>query len=207
MTLRQTWLAEGRAEVPADAIEPGLWEEIAEEAAHCATVAVVRHNRRPGLLVMRDGSITSPQRCRVHPGGKALNALARSKVLADIAGEATGQARMTPIRYGYKFYAPGDYMHVHRDDGKCDITFSCGLTPNLAPMGWLPRLRYLSTQQVADELQEEPYPQGGEEFSILHRVLSGFDGRRIPHWRTPLDTQSGEVLITICFSDLSVKPS
>jgi hypothetical protein len=158
-----------------------------------------------GLLVMRDGSITSPQRCKVHPGGPALNALARSKALADIAGEATGQARMTPIRYGYKFYQPGDYMHVHRDDGKCDITFSCGLTPNLSPMGWLPRLRYLSTQQVADHLQDTPYPCG-EQFPILHRALSGFDGRRIPHWRTPLDFQSREVLITICFSDLLVKP-
>ncbi|RLU86243.1 hypothetical protein CTZ27_25015 [Streptomyces griseocarneus] len=201
--LRQTWLAEGRAPVPEDAIDAGLWEEIAAEAERCEKVAVVRHNQRPGLLAMRDGSITSPQRCKVHPGSAALNALARSKNLADAAAEATGQGRMTPIRYGFKFYAPGDYMHVHRDDGKCDITFSCGLTPNLAPMGWLPKLRYLPTQQVTEQLADTPYPADGESFPILCRHLTGFDGRRIPHWRTPLETASREVLITICFADLS----
>ncbi|WP_431981439.1 hypothetical protein [Streptomyces qinglanensis] len=206
MTLRQTWLAEGRAAVPADAVEPELWEDIAAEAEQCERVAVVRHNQRPGLLVMRDGSITSPQRCTVHPGGPALGALARNKVLADIAAEATGQVRMTPIRYGYKFYDVGDYMHVHRDDGKCDITFSCGLTEALGPMSWLPRMRSLTTAQVADQLAQTPYPPDGEEFPILARQMTGFDGRRIPHWRTPLDAQSREVLITICFSDLSVKP-
>lgn len=74
--LRSTWLAEGRVEVPPETVEAGLWEEIAEEAERCEPHAVLSHNQRPGLLAMRDGSITSPQRCRVHPGGKALNALA-----------------------------------------------------------------------------------------------------------------------------------
>lgn len=203
--IRQTWLAEGRAEVPADAIDPGLWDEIAAEAERCEPHAVVRHNRRPGLLVMRDGSITSPQRCTVHPGGRALTALAMSKALAEVAGEATGRTRLTPIRYGLKFYRPGDYMHVHRDDGKCGITFSCGLTPGLGAMGWLPNLRWQSTRQVADRLADTPYPDGGEEFPIRHRALTGFDGSRIPHWRTPLDSGSREVLITICFTDLSVQ--
>ncbi|MGW7514132.1 hypothetical protein ACWGJ2_00870 [Streptomyces sp. NPDC054796] len=206
MTLRQRWLAEGRADVPADAVGAGLWEEIEAEADRCEPVAVVRHNQRLGLLVMRDGSITSPQRCRVHPGGEALNALARSKALADIAAEATGAGRMTPVRYGYKFYSPGDFMHVHRDDGKCDLTFSCGLTPALGPMRWLPRMRHLSTVEVAARLGRTPYPDDGEDFPILAKHLSGFDGRRIPHWRAPLDAESREVLITICFSDLSVKP-
>lgn len=60
MTPRQLWLTEGRAVVPEDVVEPGLWEEIAEEADRCEPHAVVRHNQRPGPLVMRDGSITSP---------------------------------------------------------------------------------------------------------------------------------------------------
>ncbi|WP_137992697.1 hypothetical protein [Streptomyces vilmorinianum] len=202
--LRQTWLAEGRADVPPDAIASSLWEEIAQESEQCEPHSVVRHNQRPGLLPMRDGSITSPQRCRVHPGGPALSSLAMSKELAEVAGEATGRAKMTPIRFGFKFYAPGDYMHVHRDDGKCEITFSCGLTPGLGAMGWLPNLRWLTTEQVAERLTDTPYPGGGEEFPIHHRVLTGFDGSRIPHWRTPLDSQSREVLITICFTDLTV---
>ncbi|MFJ6140890.1 hypothetical protein [Kitasatospora sp. NPDC092286] len=204
VTLRQTWLAEGRAPVPSDILDAGLWEEIAAEAERCEPYAVVRHNQRPGLLAMRDGSITSPQRCRVHTGGAALSSLAMSKALADVAGEATGHRRMTPIRFGLKYYAPGDYMHVHRDDGKCEITFSCGLTPGLGAMGWLPNLRYLTTEQVAGRLADTPYPDGGGLFPIRQRVLTGFDGSRIPHWRTPLDTASREVLITICFTNLSV---
>ncbi|MCJ0868086.1 hypothetical protein [Streptomyces sp. AP-93] len=202
--LRRTWLAEGRAEVPEDVVEAALWDEIAVETERCEPHAAVRHNQRPGLLAMRDGSITSPQLCKVHPGGTALNALAMSKGLAEVACEATGRSRMTPIRYGLKYYQPGDYMHVHRDDGKCEITFSCGLTPGLAAMHWLPKLRFLTTEQVVDRLADTPYPDGGEEFPIRHRVLTGFDGSRIPHWRTPLDSQSREVLITICFTDLSV---
>ncbi|MFI5804497.1 hypothetical protein [Streptomyces sp. NPDC051561] len=202
--LRQTWLAEGRAAVPPDLVDAALWEEIAEEAERCEPHAAVRHNERPGLLVMRDGSITSPQRCTVHPGGPALRALAMHKGLSDVAGEATGRSQMTAIRLGYKFYQPGDFMHVHRDDGKCEITFSCGLTPNLGAMGWAPRLRWLTTQEVADRFADSPYPTEGEEFPILHRALTGFDGGRIPHWRTPLDSSSREVLITICLTDLSM---
>ena len=202
-TARQLWLAQGRAVVPGDVVEPGLWDEIADEAKRCEPYAVVRHNRRPGLLEMRDGSITSPQRCRVHTGGPALSALAMSKGLAQVAGEATGRL-MTPIRFGLKYYRGGDFMHVHRDDGKCAITFSCGLTAGLGAMGWLPRLRWLTTRQVCDRFAGTPFPEGGELFAIRHRFLSGFDGSRIPHWRAPLDSGSSEVLITICFTDLSV---
>ncbi|WP_406738543.1 hypothetical protein OG365_24295 [Streptomyces sp. NBC_00853] len=202
--LRRAWLAEGRAQVPADVVEISLWEEIAAEAERCEPLAAVRHNQRPGLLAMRDGSITSPQRCKVHPGGEALNALAMSKGLAEVACEATGRVSMTPVRYGLKYYQPGDYMHVHRDDGKCEITFSCGLTPGLGAMSWLPNLRWLTTEQVAERLADTPYPDGGEAFPIRHRVLTGFDGSRIPHWRAPLDSKSREVLITICFTDLTV---
>lgn len=202
--LRQQWLATGRVDVPPEVIDEGLWDEVAAEAEQYERYAVVRHNQRPGLLAMRDGSITSPQRCRVHPGGPAVNALARTKGLADVAAEATGNPTMTAIRMGLKYYSPGDYMHVHRDDGKCEITFSCGLTPNLGPMGWLPNLRFLSTGQVVERLAGTPYPDGGELFPIGYRALAGFDGSRAPHWRAPLDTSSREVLLTICFTDLAV---
>jgi hypothetical protein len=199
--LRQTWLLEGRAPVPNHAVPAGLWDALAHEAARCAPDAYLRHNPRPGLLVYRDGSITSPQRCRVHPGGEALKTLAHSAALLEVARQATGHAQMAPIRYGYKFYARGDHMHVHRDDGRCTITFSCGLTPNLGVMGWLPRLRWLTSGQVANKLDGTPYPDDGQGLAIGYRSLTGFDGVRIPHWRGPFEHDSG-VLVTICFSDL-----
>ena len=202
--LRKQWLAEGREDVPPEVIDADLWERVVAESGQYEQYAVVRHNQRPGLLAMRDGSITSPQRCRVHPGGPAVDALARSKGLADVAAEATGSRRMTAIRRGLKFYSPGDFMQVHRDDGKCEITFSCGLTRGLGPMGWLPNLRWLTTDQVVERLAGTPYPDGGELFPIGYRALAGFDGSRAPHWRSPLDTRSREVLLTICFTDLTV---
>jgi hypothetical protein len=199
--LRQIWLAEGYVPIPAEAISTDLWDDLAEEAAGCEPHAHLRHNPRPGLLVRRDGSITSPQRCRVHPGGEALRALAHSPALADVAREAARYDRMVPIRYGYKYYSRGDHMQVHRDDGRCAITFSGGLTPNLGVMGWLPRLRWLTSAQVAQRLNGTPYPDAGEALPIGWRSLTGFDGVRIPHWRAPFEDDAG-ALITICLSDL-----
>ncbi|MER6442209.1 hypothetical protein ABT275_38640 [Streptomyces sp. NPDC001185] len=72
-----------------------------------------------------------------------------------------GRTRITPIRFGLKWHEPGDYIHVHRNDGKYSVTFSCGLTPGLGSMGWLPRLPWLTTQQVAGRLDETPYPDNG----------------------------------------------
>ncbi|MCI0688546.1 MAG: hypothetical protein L0Y54_15110 [Sporichthyaceae bacterium] len=198
---RSLWLARGQVAVPDEVVPAVLWDELADEADKCEPQAVPRHNPRPGLLVYRDGSITSPQRCRVHHGGPALGRLARLAGLAEVAGEATGRPRMTPIRYGYKFYTRGDFMHAHRDDGKRTITFSCGLTGDLGAMGWLPRLRWLTSDQVAAQLAHTPYPQGGQQLPIRHRALTGFDGGRIPHWRSPYEHDTG-VLITICFTDL-----
>ncbi|MCI0685911.1 MAG: hypothetical protein L0Y54_01535, partial [Sporichthyaceae bacterium] len=75
------------------------------------------------------------------------------------------------------------------------------LTGQLGSMGWLPRLRWLASDQVARLLDDTPYPAGGQELPIRHRGLTGFDGGRIPHWRTPYGHDAG-VLITICFTDL-----
>jgi hypothetical protein len=92
-------------------------------------------------------------------------------------------------------------MAAHLDDGRCTITFSCALTPGMEPMGWLPRLRYLSTDEVAQRLTGEPYPEDGRVFPIKYRELTGFDGIRIPHWRPPYQGESA-VMITMCFTDL-----
>jgi hypothetical protein len=197
--LRATWLAEGYAPVPEDVVPAGLWDELEAEAEKVEPEAVLRHNPRPGLLVLRDGSITSPQRCRVHPGGPALSTLARLPALVDVACQATGAAKMTAIRYGYKWYTPDSHMQVHRDEGKCEITFSAGLMGDLGVMGWLPRLRWLSSREVADRLAHTPYPDGGECLPIRHQALTGFDGVRIPHWRPPYEHPLG-VMITICFT-------
>lgn len=200
--MRAHWLAYGSAEVPLDAVDDELWELLTAEAKDAEPDAIERHNQRQALVVHRNGSLMAPQRCHTHGGGAALRRLAQLPVLAEVAAEATGHRRVTPIRWGYKFYRRGDFMHAHLDDGRCRITFSCSLTPDMEPMGWLPRLRYLSTDQVARYLVGQPYPEDGRQFPIRYRQLSGFDGIQIPHWRPPYQGDHA-VMITMCLTDLS----
>lgn len=198
--LRAQWLSQGRVDVPADAIPSDLWDGLAEEAAKLEPDKILRHRTVPGLQPLRDGSITSPQRCNVHPGGDALIELVRHQALLETAREATGSAAMVPIRWGYKWYTHGDHMQVHRDEGKCTITFSAGLVGDLGTMGWLPRLRWLTSAQIAARFPGgDVFPHDDGAFPVQHRVLSGFDGVRIPHWRPPYEQDRG-VLVTCCFA-------
>lgn len=198
--LRALWLSQGYVGVPSDAIPEHLWDDLAQEAAKLEPEKILRHRAIPGLHPLRDGSITSPQRCNVHPGGDALTELVRHPALLEVACEATVSRDMAPIRWGYKWYTHGDFMQVHRDEGKCTITFSAGLVGDLGTMGWLPRLRWLTSAQVAERFPGGvDFPHDDGSFSVLHRVLSGFDGVRVPHWRAPFEHDFG-VLVTCCFA-------
>ncbi|MCP2342054.1 hypothetical protein [Actinomadura rupiterrae] len=198
--LRAQWLSDGRVDVPAAAIPTNLWEDLEEEAAKLEPGKIARDRSVPGLQVLRDGSITSPQRCHVHPGGDALISLVRHPALAETAREATGSDAMVPLRWGYKWYTHGDHMQVHRDEGKCTITFSAGLIGDLGTMGWLPRLRWLTSVQIAARFPgQDVFPDDDGTFPIERRILSGFDGVRVPHWRPPYEHDLG-VLVTCCFA-------
>ncbi|GAB3977769.1 hypothetical protein GCM10029978_068490 [Actinoallomurus acanthiterrae] len=197
--LRAQWLAEGRVQLPADAIPDQLWVDLTTEAEKLEGEAILRERGVPGLQMLRDGSITSPQRCHVHPGGEALKTLVRHSALMELACEATGSTDMVAIRWGYKWYRPGDHMQVHRDEGKCAITFSAGLIGDLGTMGWLPNLRWLPSPEIADRFCGTEFPHDNGDFSVLHRVMTGFDGVRVPHWRPPYEDQLG-VMVTCCFT-------
>ncbi|GAA4603847.1 hypothetical protein GCM10023195_12900 [Actinoallomurus liliacearum] len=197
--LRAQWLGDGHVQVPADTIPAGLWDDLAAEATKLEHDAIPRERTVPGLQTLRDGSITSPQRCHVHPGGEALKTLVRHPALMEVACEATGSTRMVAIRWGYKWYRPGDHMQVHRDEGKCTITYSAGLVGDLGTMGWLPNLRWLPSREIADRFSGEEFPHDDGTFPVLHRVMTGFDGVRVPHWRPPYEQDLG-VMVTCCFA-------
>jgi hypothetical protein len=199
--MRAHWLAYGSVAVPVDVIPRELWDELTTEAKQFEPDALERDNSRQALVVHRNGSLMAPQRCRTHGGGTALRRLAHLPGLARIAAEATGHRRVTPIRWGYKFYVAGDFMQAHLDDGRCTITFSCALTRDMEPMGWLPRLRHLTPDEVAQRLVGQPYPEDGREFPLKYRELTGFDGIQIPHWRPPYQGDHA-IMITMCFTDL-----
>jgi hypothetical protein len=197
--LRDQWRQRGSVLLPEDLVPAGEWEEIAAEARACVPDAFARVNEREGLHAVRDGSITSPQRCRAHPGGPALKRLAESPRVLELARAATGEANLVPVRCGLKIYGPGDFMALHRDDVRCSITFSTGVIGDLGTMGWVPSLRAADSTSVLEyAAQHGLFPDSEEPLPIPYRRLQGFDGWGIPHHRPPFEHDFG-VLGTFCY--------
>jgi len=200
--LNDQWRSNGAVLLPEDLVAAAEWEEIAAEAQACAPDAFDRVNEREGLQPQRNGSITSPQRCRAHPGGPALKALATSARVLDLAREATGEASLVPVRWGLKLYEPGDFMALHRDDVRCTITLSTGLIGDLGVMGWVPSLRAADSTTVVEYAEQHGlHPDEEEPLPIPYRQLQGFDGWAIPHHRPPFEHDFG-VLATLCYCAL-----
>lgn len=196
--LNSQWKQAGTVLFPEGLVPGEQWEEIAAEALALRDQAFPRVNTHPGMVAHRDGSITAPQRCRAHPGGPALAALARGPDVLELAREATGQPGLIPVRHGLKLYTHGDFMALHRDEVKCTLTISFGLIGDLGRMGWLPELRAADTATVlAYAEQHGPFPDTAH-LPIPYRQLQGFDGWGIPHHRPPFEHDFG-VLGTFCY--------
>jgi hypothetical protein len=199
--LHDSWKSHGYVDLP-DFVDDEYWEAIEHEAHQFEPDAFPRVNERADPQDRRDGSIVAAQRCRAHLAGPALRALSTSREFRVLVATATGLNGLVPARFGYKYYAPGDFMAVHRDDVKCTITVSFGVTPNLDYMGWMPALRGSSNGEViALAVHEGRFPRSGERFDIRHRQMRGFDGYNIPHWRPPFEDSLG-ILGFVCFFDL-----
>jgi hypothetical protein len=199
--LHDSWKSHGYVDLP-NLVDDDCWEAIEREAHQFEPDAFPRVNARVDLEDRRDGSIVAPQKCRAHLAGPALRALATSHEFRALVTTATGLNGLVPARLGYKYYMPGDFMAVHRDDVKCTITVSFGVTKNLDHMGWMPALRGASNEDViARAVHEGHFPSSGERFDIRHRKMRGFDGYNIPHWRPPFEYSLG-ILGFVCFFDL-----
>ncbi|MFE2684452.1 hypothetical protein [Streptomyces mirabilis] len=200
--LREQWRSNGSVLLPEDLVPAGEWEEIAAEAQASAQGAFDRVNEREGLHPRRDGSITSPQRCRAHPGGPALKSLATSVRVLELAREATGEGNLVPVRWGLKIYEPGDFMALHRDDVRCSVTFSTGVIGDLGVMGWVPSLRAADNTTVVEYAARHGlFPDEEKPLPIPYRQLQGFDGWAIPHHRPPYESNFG-ILGTFCYCAL-----
>lgn len=196
--LNTQWKQTGSVLFPPGLVPGEQWEEIAAEALALRDQAFGRVNSNPATVAHRDGSITAPQRCRAHPGGEALAALARSREIVELAREATGHPGLIPVRHGLKFYRAGDFMALHRDEVRCSLTISFGLVGDLGCMGWLPELRAADTTTVLAHAERHgPFPDTAY-LPIPYRQLQGFDGWGIPHHRPPFEHDFG-VLGTFCY--------
>jgi hypothetical protein len=177
-----------------------LWAALADEALGFEPVAGDRVFN--GLTVSRDGAMMTPQRCRSHIGGPVLYEFAHSAELLSLVRRGCELPNLVPARYGYKYYGPGDFMGLHRDQARCSVTFTFGLSGNLGTMNWAPELREMSTPDLAELVKERGYfPEIGSEVEVATYGLTGFDGYNIPHWRRPFEHELG-ILGTVCFFDL-----
>lgn len=198
-TAPEAWAAKGLVRITEFDDSP-VWDAMLVEARAYEPFATVR--RFDGLASYRDGSLASSQRCRAHVGGEVIRRFATSRALVEAVRAATSMKGLVPARFGYKYYAAGDYMGIHRDAVRCDVTFTFGVTPNLGSMKWAPQLRGASNEEILRLAEREGlFPSVGEPVAVPSGTLQGFDGYNIPHWREPFEHDFG-ILGTICFFDL-----
>jgi hypothetical protein len=196
-----TW-ARGYLELPG-LVPDSYWDLLQAEAE--ALVPRMRpavREESKGTAKFRDGSFATAARMAFHPGGRALDALHGSADTIAAVREATGRTRLIPYQCSYNYYRPGDYLGVHRDSIKATITCTFGLTANLGVMGFAPALRDTGNDDLERLVAEVGLIPGGfDELPVEHRVVRGFYGYDVPHWRRPFEHELG-ILGTFSYFDM-----
>lgn len=194
------WDNRGYIELGAVLEEP-TWDELEAEASKLYEDAVL--DGFSTTEECRDGSFRSPSRYASHRGGPAFQSVLRSRDFLETVRAATGLNRLIPVRCGYNYYRPGDFMAPHRDSIKATVTLSFGLTDNLGQMGWAPELRGAPNSQVAKLVAETAPlpPERPDGMNVPHRSIAAFDGYNIPHWRNLFEHELG-VLGNFCYFEL-----
>jgi hypothetical protein len=182
-------------------IDESTWDALESEAQ--ALHPHAHGDSLPSLRTFRDGSFCSPARFRSHKGGPAFQSVLRSRDVLGAIREATELPRLVPVRCGYNFYGPGDFLGPHRDSIKATVTVLIGLTDNLDRMGWAPQHRRSSNDDVVALISDDNLFGALSEdgMPIVRRSAQAFDGYNIPHWRTPFTSDLG-ILGTFCYFDL-----
>lgn len=139
------------------------------------------------IEVRRDGSFASPSRFSAHTGGPELRKLHRDIDLLTKVREATGMDRLIPVRATYNYYAPGDFMGVHRDEIRATATLTFPLTENMPSTFYKGEGRNWDDDSLLDYVDKNGVlPESGDEMSLEAGTLNMFDGYNLPHWRPPV---------------------
>lgn len=195
-----TWRREGL--VLEDALTDRTWDRLIAEAKTRRGEA--SESGFTNTATHRDGSFCTPSQYLSVPGGDMLTAVSRNEQLLALVREATGLPRLIPVRSGYNYYRPGDYMGLHRDSVKATLTITFALTEGLPPMGWAPDLADATGDDLAALVEQEGrFPDGFAEREVPFCQLTAFDGYNIPHWRPPVaSAEHAGVLGTFCYFNL-----
>jgi len=195
-----TWRREGL--LLENALTDGTWERLIAESKRQRGEATP--SGFTNTASHRDGSFCTPSRYLSVQGGPVLTAVSRNETLMALVRETTGLPRLIPVRCGFNYYRPEDFMGLHRDSVKATVTVTFALTEGLPPMGWAPALAEAGSAELAELVEHAgAYPDGFEEREVPFCQLSAFDGYNIPHWRPPVTgPQEAGVLGTFCYFDL-----
>ncbi|HEX5493806.1 MAG TPA: hypothetical protein VFX70_04440 [Mycobacteriales bacterium] len=197
---KQQWDETATADLKIE-LSDETWEALLKEALALREEA--NSNGFEQVAAHRDGSFATPARFHSVQGGTVFRRLHRSIEFLEAVRRAVGMPRLIPVRCGYNYYGPGDYLGLHRDSVKATVTLNFAVTPNLDGLHWAPELRLASNDKLAATVAEDGiFPaKVGTSISMPHRTIVAFDGYNVPHWRKPFESDLG-LLANCCYFDL-----
>jgi hypothetical protein len=179
-----------------DAVAPGDVAAVAVEA--CALAMSARRVVGDYYCVNDDGSISSPRRLGTVAAGPLLQTIHRDARLLELLEHITAR-RLSPSRSSYIYYAPGDYIGLHKDASVCRITLITSITGALDPLVVHPSLIDVPPEQLVEiSRTHAAMPPGGTRVAVPKAgIFLMLRGSTIPHHRSAaLDTCT---IATLCY--------
>ena len=134
--------------------------------------------------VNADGSISSPRKLTTASAGPVLEAIHRDPERLSLLEQPAG-GHLSPTLCAYIYYAPGDYIGLHKDGHRCSLTLITSIDGPLAPLVVHPAL----AGNEPDELVELSRAHAGMPPGGVRTVVPAdgaflmLRGSAIPHHR------------------------
>jgi hypothetical protein len=179
-----------------DAVAPGDAAAVAVEA--CALAMSARRVVGDYYCVNDDRSISSPRRLSTVAAGPLLQRIHSDARLLELL-EHVAARRLSPSRSSYIYYAPGDYIGLHKDASVCQVTLITSITGALDPLVVHPSLIDMPPEQLLKiSRTHSAMPPGGTRVAVPKAgIFLVLRGSTIPHHRpAALDSCT---IATLCY--------
>jgi hypothetical protein len=155
--------------------------QLESEAEDCHAQA--REIRQSATVVYRDGSFTSGCRFLAYENPPGLRQVLCSAQLLDTVQAVTELKHGIPVNCAYRFYRPGDYVSLHRDNCKATVTVLIGLSQACARFALSPGMRDPGSSVLAELPGAKPHEHPGMDvtFTVRAAELWALDGHDIPY--------------------------
>ena len=168
-------------------------------AEAAALAANARSMPRDEYRLDEEHRIASPRRMSAVAGGPVLRAIQREESLLELIEDVAGHA-VCGTSAAYIYYAPGDYLGLHRDKAACEVTLITGVAGELDPLIVHPDLVGVPPPELLEiSRAHSATPPGGTGVMVPHAgsflVLLG---AKVPHHRAPASDRG--TIATLCFA-------